>query len=210
MLSDHNDKKLGPFTFSWNGISHFLFSIENSDEYGAKINLFTPLFLLECRTPRWMTVKPGHEYGIRITDTSAGFIRQTCPWEDNGASWLYPWKNLHTIRSETYPLERQFKIRDYDGAIITATTKVREDEYRWGPKRGFWRIIGLIKGNKVNRWMQINFSAEVGPEKGSWKGGMTGHSIDIDPSESMEVAMRRYCDQEQSHKGRKYKLELLR
>lgn len=196
MLSDHNDKHCGPFTFSRNGLSHFLFSIENDDEYGAKINLFTPFFLLTCRTPRFMTVKLGHEYGIRITDTSASIIRQTCRWEDTGPSWLYPWRDLHTVRADTYPTKRVFRIRDYDGEVIEATTHVEEREVRHGPSSGPWRVVGWLRKNTIYRWMDIQFASEVGSGKGSWKGGTLGHSIDIKQTESMEAAMRRYCDNE--------------
>ena len=40
--------------------------------------------------------------------------------------------------------------------------------------------------------MSMKFSKEVGYEKGSWKGGTLGHSIEISPGESALNAFIRY------------------
>jgi hypothetical protein len=56
------------------------------------------------------------------------------------------------------------------------------------------------------RSLSISFKAEVGPEKGSWKGGMMGHSIEMLAGESQEQAFRRYCEQEHRSKYRTYRI----
>jgi hypothetical protein len=58
----------------------------------------------------------------------------------------------------------------------------------------------------VKRSLDLRFSDEIGPEKGSWKGGTVGHSIDMLPSESPEAAFRRYCEQEHRAKYGTYRL----
>jgi hypothetical protein len=53
-----------------------------------------------------------------------------------------------------------------------------------------------IGRNTVRRSLDLQFSAEVGKRKGSWKGGTIGHSIDMMPGELHEAAFRRYCAQQ--------------
>lgn len=48
-----------------------------------------------------------------------------------------------------------------------------------------------------------------GPEKGSWKGGTIGHSIEMLPDELHEAAFRRYCDQDHRAKGRSYRIRFI-
>lgn len=42
-------------------------------------------------------------------------------------------------------------------------------------------------------FLAMEFDREVGDRKGSWKGGTTGHSIEMLPTDSPEWAFRRYC-----------------
>jgi hypothetical protein len=97
-----------------------------------------------------------------------------------------------------------FTFKDFDGAVITATTRVEEREWRFGTGWFRWLWLGFIR--KVHRSLDIRFSDEVGPEKGSWKGGVTGTSISMLPGESHEAAFRRYCQQTHTHKGQKYRV----
>ncbi len=47
----------------------------------------------------------------------------------------------------------------------------------------------------MSRYLDLDFSAEVGRRKGSWKGGTLGHAIEMVTGEAHEAAFRRYCDQ---------------
>lgn len=97
-----------------------------------------------------------------------------------------------------------FLIDDYDGQRITATTHIEEREWTFG--EGWFRWLRLFRRNKVHRSLAIEFDKEVGPEKGSWKGGMTGHSVEMLPGELHEQAFRRYCEQEHRSKYARFKI----
>lgn len=97
-----------------------------------------------------------------------------------------------------------FEFLDYDGKRLTATTHIEEREWRRGT--GWFKWLSLVWPKKIRRSLDLKFSDEVGPEKGSWKGGTTGHSIEMLPDELHEPAFRRYCDQEHRSKYRKFKI----
>lgn len=97
-----------------------------------------------------------------------------------------------------------FEFLDFDGKRITATTHIEEREWRRGT--GWFSWLSLIWPKMVKRSLDLEFSDEVGPEKGSWKGGTLGHSIEMLPGELHEAAFRRYCDQEHRSKYRKFKI----
>lgn len=100
-----------------------------------------------------------------------------------------------------------FMVEDYDGAQITAKTIIEQREWKFGD--GWFKWLSLFRKDMVRKSLKINFSAETGPEKGSWKGGTTGCSIDMLPGELHESAMRRYCDQEQRSKYRPYQMKFI-
>lgn len=101
--------------------------------------------------------------------------------------------------------KRLFTFRDYDGELITATTHIEEREWRFGDKWCSW--LSYFRRPKIARSLSINFSSEVGPEKGSWKGGTTGHSIEMLSGETPESAFRRYCSQAHRSKYKTFNLE---
>lgn len=84
-----------------------------------------------------------------------------------------------------------FRFRDFDGEEITATTHIEEREWHFGTKWCSW--LSIFRQPRVRRYLDIEFSAETGREKGSWKGGTMGHSIELRPGELHESAFRRYC-----------------
>ncbi len=100
-----------------------------------------------------------------------------------------------------------FNIRDFDGEMITATTHIEEREWLFGDKWCRW--LSWFRKPKIVRSLDIDFSNEVGPEKGSWKGGTIGHSIEMLADETPEQAFRRYCENEHRSKSRKYKIQLV-
>lgn len=83
-----------------------------------------------------------------------------------------------------------FEFDDYDGKRITATTHIEEMEWEFG--EGWFKWLSLFRKPLVRRSLDIRFSEEVGPGKGSWKGGTLGHGIEMLPGELHEAAFRRY------------------
>lgn len=97
-----------------------------------------------------------------------------------------------------------FQIEDADGQYIKATTHIEEREWRLGV--GLFKWLSLVVKPKIRRSLSIEFDKEVGPEKGSWKGGLVGTGIEMLPSELHEAAFRRYCEQEHRAKYGKYRV----
>lgn len=87
----------------------------------------------------------------------------------------------------------RFRFVDFDGEIIEATTHIQEREWKRGEKWCSW--LSLFYRPLVRRSLDIEFSTETGPRKGSWKGGTMGTGIDLLPGELHQVAFRRYCEQ---------------
>lgn len=78
---------------------------------------------------------------------------------------------------ETVPTMK-FRFYDFDGEEIMATTRVEEREWRKGEGRFQW--LSWFKAPIIKRYLDIQFSAETGKRKGSWKGGTLGSSIELD------------------------------
>jgi len=95
-----------------------------------------------------------------------------------------------------------FAFTDFDGQAIEATTLIEEREWTFGERAFQW--LRFFRRNMVRRCLDLEFSKEVGPEKGSWKGGTVGHSIEMLPGELHEAAFRRYCELEHRSKYRPY------
>ncbi len=86
---------------------------------------------------------------------------------------------------------RTFSFTDFDGETLTAKTKIEEREWRLG--EGLFKWLSWFRNPIIQRSLNLDFSGETGRKKGSWKGGTTGHSISMLPSELHESAFRRYC-----------------
>lgn len=84
-----------------------------------------------------------------------------------------------------------FRFLDFDGETIDATTHIQEREWKRGEKWCSW--LSLFYRPMVRRSLDIAFSRETGPRKGSWKGGTIGTGIEMLPGELHEAAFRRYC-----------------
>lgn len=102
-----------------------------------------------------------------------------------------PWEVMDAKRKECPTVA--FLIEDYDGAKITATTRIEEREWLLGEKWCKW--LSWFSKPRIRRSLDIAFSAEVGTEKGSWKGGLMGTGIEMLPGELHEQAFRRFCEQ---------------
>lgn len=101
----------------------------------------------------------------------------------------------------------QFKIEDFDGEEIVATTRIEEREWRFGT--GWFKWLSWFRAPKIQRSLDINFSSETGPHKDSWKGGTIGTGIEMLPGEDHESAFRRYCNEEHRSKYREYRVKFL-
>lgn len=100
-----------------------------------------------------------------------------------------------------------FRFRDFDGNELEAITYIEEREWRFGT--GSFKWLSLFRRPKIRRSLDIRFSDETGPEKGSWKGGTTGTGIEMLPGEDHEAAFRRYCNEEHRSKYRKYSVTFI-
>ena len=100
-----------------------------------------------------------------------------------------------------------FSIEDFDGEKIVATTMIEEREWHFGT--GWFKWLSWFCRPKIRRSLDIRFSGETGPEKGSWKGGTIGTGIDMLPGEDHEAAFRRYCDEQHRSKYRQYSVKFL-
>lgn len=178
-------------------------------------------------------------YGISLSDMGNGYdflqIKygiQT--WDgDNTKSWCkhFPWKQWDCVRHSIYSPDgthfateerrkwdefyeakqrcpaSKFRFKDYDGEEITATCIIEEREWHRG--EGWFKWLRHFYPARVRRTLNIEFSSEVGTEKGSWKGGTIGTGIKMLADETPEQAFRRYCEKDHERKGRTYRLTFL-
>ncbi len=100
-----------------------------------------------------------------------------------------------------------FGFEDYDGEMIVATCIIEERE--WHKGSGWFRWMRWFNRPIIRRSLDLSFNAEVGPEKGSWKGGTIGHGIDMLPGETAEQSFRRYCSNGYDRRGKKTSLRFI-
>lgn len=86
-----------------------------------------------------------------------------------------------------------FNFYDFDDELIQCKTHIERMEWKFG--EGWFKWLSLFRRSKVRWSLDLDFSKETGQRKGSWKGGTTGHSIEMLPGELHEAAFRRYCEQ---------------
>jgi hypothetical protein len=170
------------------------------------------------------------EYGFSLSD---GFLHVALGAQTGDSSttqdwsWFLPWKQWRQISNRIYNAdgslagdgngpwdERRelmdrvtkvpFAIIDYDGERIEVETYIEEREWRLGT--GWFRWLGYIAPMKRRRSLDMSFAKEVGPEKGSWKGGMMGTGTEMQPGEMHEPAFRRFCDEEHRSKYRRFRV----
>lgn len=183
----------------------------------------------------WYYDSHRREYGFRFSGD--GFLQVFLGAQTHDStttqdwSWFLPWKQWRHVRHSIYGVDgehlfdesaypnwldfhkakeavpaRSFLLEDYDGVRIVATTRIEEREWRFGDKWCSW--LSIFRKPKINRTLDIHFSSEVGPEKGSWKGGTVGTGIDMLPGELHEAAFRRFCEGEHpAPQGRRYRVK---
>lgn len=112
------------------------------------------------------------------------------------------WEEMDRQRSACP--QAHFAFTDYDGEQNVVSTRIEEMEWRFGT--GWFKWLSLFRKPKIRRSLDLEFFSEVGPEKGSWKGGTLGHGIDMLPGEDHEGAFRRYCEQDHRSKYRSFRI----
>lgn len=103
---------------------------------------------------------------------------------------------------------RSFLFNDFDGEEIICKTHISEREWHRGTGDFAW--LRYCYPPKVHRSLDLEFSKETGRRKGSWKGGTTGHSIEMLPGELHEEAFKRYCAGDDSRAGTKRDMTFIR
>jgi hypothetical protein len=163
------------------------------------------------------------EYGFSLHEEMWFFQLFWGPQENNWPSdigWYYscfiPWLDRRHIRVSFYDTngnhfytvpdnesmydympkknncpKKNFSFIDFDGEEISASTIIEEREWQRGT--GWFKWLSLFYRPIIHRSLDIEFSKETGEKKGSWKGGIVGHSIEMLSNELHEDAFKRYC-----------------
>lgn len=148
-------------------------------------------------------------WGCFLPWTQWRFVRHSFYDAAGDHFWTVPkgasWDDRREMEAKCPTLK--FSFRDHDGEELIATTKIEEREWHFG--EGWFKWLSWFRKPMIRRVLDLEFSGETGPEKGSWKGGTVGTSIGMLPGELHEAAFRRYCDEEHRSKYRKYKVEFV-
>lgn len=175
------------------------------------------------------------EYGFSYSDGFLQIHYGICPGDsslDQTWSKHLPWTQWRHVRHSLYGLHGEhvwtepkaakwnayhaakeacprvaFEFDDYDGERLMAKTLIEEREWLFGT--GWFKWLSWFVPKKIRRSLDIEFSGETGPEKGSWKGGAIGTGVEMLPGELHEAAFRRYCDEEHRSKYRKYSIKFV-
>lgn len=89
---------------------------------------------------------------------------------------------------------RRFTYTTRYGAMQSATLTAYRERWRIVP---YW-LRWLPFAGKDNDDLMIEFSDEMGSERGSWKGGVTGTSQSMRPGEPVEECITRFLNDAQS------------
>jgi hypothetical protein len=175
------------------------------------------------------------EYGFSYADGFLQINYGICPCDssrDQTWSKHLPWTQWSHVRHSLYGLQGEhfwtepkgakweayreakdacphmkFAFEDHDGEQLVATTLIEEREWHFGT--GWFKWLSWFCRPKIRRSLDLEFSGETGPEKGSWKGGTMGTGIDMLPDDLHEAAFRRYCNQEHRSKYRNYSVKFV-
>lgn len=200
LIGDHKEHHEGVFpdgrTYSYDE--------RHSREYGFCLNEgFFNIFY----GPQTMDSSTTKSKGYFLPWTQWRFIRYA--QYDNNNELFYESFGSHGDYEEREKCPTvDFLFKDYDGEEIAAKTKIEVREWYFG--EGWFKWLSLFRSKRVRKSLGLSFSSEVGPEKGSWKGGTTGHGIDMLTGESHEDAFKRYCEQEHRSKNGKFNIKYIK
>lgn len=139
------------------------------------------------------------------------FIRFSL-YDNNGDHFYTEFENNRADYLDRFKVQDEcpsvsFKIEDYDGEIIDVKTRIEEREWHFGD--GWFKWLRFFRKPMIRRDLKIEFSSEVGLEKGSWKGGVMGHGITMNENELHDDAFQRYCNQDHRSKHGKYRIKYI-
>jgi len=106
------------------------------------------------------------------------------------------WEEQRKIRQAVNKI--RFRFNDYDGEEIIATCYISKRMWRHGI--GWCKWLGYIRKPLIKYTLDLEFSKETGYNKGSWKGGTMGHSVEIERGEDPLEAFKRYGSAIDSYK----------
>ncbi len=216
------DTYFGPFTFARDSRSFgVILATGNGDNgTGAGLRVHGPGWTFIVALPSLWRL--GRQYGAYFHDgyLHVRYGPQTMD-SDTEKSWCWriPWLAWRHVRHSLYGLRGEwvatsptckgmadydawraleeacpsvsFTFDDFDGERIEAKTRIEEREWRLG--EGWFHWLSFFRAPRIRRSLDIEFSRETGPKKGSWKGGTIGCGSDMQPGELHESAFRRYC-----------------
>lgn len=238
-LSD-NDKNWGPLTIgTWHKSFTIQLRGGNEDDCVVKSSLLIGGFGYAIRLTLPQILAPSVQYGFSLSDMGNGydffqlFYGPQTYDSSTTKSWSksFPWKQWRHQRTSFYKPDgthfftkgknftefmeakeqcpkTRYEFEDYDGQKIVASCTTEERE--WHKGSGWFKWLRHFYKPFIRRSLDISFSSEVGPGKGSWKGGTIGHGIDMLKGESQEEAFRRYCDIPTRYRNKEYKLKFIR
>lgn len=215
-----DDRTFGPFTLA-RGHRQFGALIDGGgDGYGSGC-AHVRVHLGRLTSLVWIpqVIRPGRQYGATLVEGAVHFRYGAQTFDsqtDKSKCWFVPWLNWRHVRTSLYGLRGEhvrteakgepfdewyearracpsvsFEFLDFDGERISARTHIEEHEWRFGTGRFSW--LSFFRAPMIRRSLDIEFSKETGPRKGSWKGGTVGHGIDMFKGELHESAFLRYC-----------------
>ena len=154
-----------------------------------------------------MHIRYGRSTHDSFTDKSKCYFLPWCDWRFYRQSWYGldgghlrtriedgrpPFKHYEQDKAfEDAMPKAVFEFADYDLERIQCTTFITEREWRKGS--GWFKWLSWFSKKNIQRSLDLDFSSEVGKGKGSWKGGTTGHSIELKEGELHESGFKRYC-----------------
>ena len=147
-------------------------------------------FLLVRYGAQTMDSSTEKSWGYFLPWASTRHVRH-CLYDLNGELWAdvtHVRKSWEVVESQP---SRKFLFKDFDGEEIIATTTIEEREWQHGT--GWFKWMSWFRKPIISRYLELKFSKEMGPKKGSWKGGTIGHSIEIDKNTLHETAFKIYC-----------------
>jgi hypothetical protein len=182
------------------GFVQFFFGVQKRDDMYTHTNDAGYIFYV----PERVTALPN-----RITYTKFPKYR-------SGWSFYLPWRDSRTTKmivytstgEEDFVMEcssglkdlwltikpypyTSFKLKDFDGQTIIVKTKLLEHTRSVGDGKFKW--LSWFFKNNVSKYLELEFDKEVGKEKGSWKGGTLGCSVDATGCKTPEEAIKKFC-----------------
>lgn len=187
-----------------------------------KFNPYVEKHPSTLRPGQFWEEKHSKQYGVSLCDNhfSVYYGAQTDDSSTSKQKgWFLPWSEWRRVRYEFYAPDGTsvaradddkngrivfdkieyarsitpkvyFRFKDFDGEEITVETYIEEMEWRLGT--GLFKWLSWFAKPKIRRSLDLAFDKQVGREKGSWKGGTLGHSVDMLPGETPFQVFVRY------------------